>query len=794
VVLSRGEDIHRAEPRRETDAEAERTIASPSAPKLANVAEGTLLVIDEDRQPVEGAVVWSAELEYLGETGESGVVEVDPGTRLFAWIDTRSTHLITTPLSQPLVLREGCVLNGRVADVDGKPVPGVHVGLYKGDSETPWSTSTDKDGKYRIVGALPGFEMTPAIYAWHEANLAELQPTEPVTWTARPQELRRDFVFRRPVGRIVKYRVHPLDEHSDTVEIRFVDTIAYRCHDYGLISVLVTPGSGPLLFADEGGLSAAVDMQPNSGPDVRDIHMEETILARFRLLTLDGQALPGSDWTVAAEIPRLHLYEFGWSDEDEDPPDVHLLHLLAPRALLAMRGVDVHLQVTQALYGFCGTGQSYLETPDVVIPADRFLQGGTVDITVPITLRPVFQLVDTEGKVLAGVALRLEGASDGVFRARTDAAGLARFARLPATTSYVCLEAEGDYWCSYDYRGGLRGPQPTRCVAARARLITFRTGLPAETSVEFVAYHQTLWVNIDTKVSADGSVQVRIPEQITSVTARISRQRVEVPLPPGSDTVDVPFVPSKVLRIRAKGLSDSEDAEIYVADRVTGEFIAVDSSVWKGNRFADVPARRCIIAVSDYNEHAGMVEWDGVAEEVEITVKKRERRKVSMRFVDEVGSPVANTEIMFELGSFTWDEQFKWETDARGVADVWIYAGPCAVSFVHAADEPLYSGGLSFWAGKDADVLVRMTFLQYVYVEFPDEVAARALQGRIFWRAGGPWQPFDFDYLGKRKELTLDLQLGTKPATIEVRVGSHEFAFEYPGRPVEPPRFKVPAR
>src|SRR6185503_16145295 len=79
-----------------------------------------------------------------------------PDCYIFLITKTKSymNHLLRKALLLPIVLLVSCVLfaqqktvTGKVVDTDGKPVPGVNVGI-KGSTKT---TTTNADGNFSIV-------------------------------------------------------------------------------------------------------------------------------------------------------------------------------------------------------------------------------------------------------------------------------------------------------------------------------------------------------------------------------------------------------------------------------------------------------------------------------------------------------------------------------------------------------------------------------------------------------------------------------------------------------------------
>lgn len=130
-----------------------------------------LTVVDEDGQPVAGAIVYSGDQE-LAATDASGAVEVD-------WSRSTSEFTVQAPgytdksfeipesPTEPLTVRiETRRLRGVVRDADGRPVPGVYVASGYGQSVT------GPDGRFLVQLAEPGpvevFRPAwqPADYTW----------------------------------------------------------------------------------------------------------------------------------------------------------------------------------------------------------------------------------------------------------------------------------------------------------------------------------------------------------------------------------------------------------------------------------------------------------------------------------------------------------------------------------------------------------------------------------------------------------------------------------------------------
>lgn len=122
---------------------------------LGGAGDLALEIVDEDGQPVAGAVVFSGTNE-LGSSDASGSVTVP-------WSRTTKDLLITAPgyadrryplpenLDDLLTVRmDSQILRGVVTDADGRPVPGVYVAAGYGQAVT------DQGGRYTVRLAEPG--------------------------------------------------------------------------------------------------------------------------------------------------------------------------------------------------------------------------------------------------------------------------------------------------------------------------------------------------------------------------------------------------------------------------------------------------------------------------------------------------------------------------------------------------------------------------------------------------------------------------------------------------------------
>lgn len=150
----------------------------------------TLRVVDEEGKPVPGArlsrveessslgpngVSGSIGFDDLGRTDEQGLYSIaglEAGTvDILVETDAFQKRLIQgASISEAaptgtleVVLTRGAVLEGRVLDTDGTPIPGVSVSSYRENAEAftglKWAT-TDASGHYRLEGLAPGsYEM-----------------------------------------------------------------------------------------------------------------------------------------------------------------------------------------------------------------------------------------------------------------------------------------------------------------------------------------------------------------------------------------------------------------------------------------------------------------------------------------------------------------------------------------------------------------------------------------------------------------------------------------------------------
>ena len=130
-----------------------------------------MAVVDEDGQPVAGAVIFEGDRE-LGSTDAAGLAEVKWSRRSNEYVVeapgyTARTIEITEQPADPITVRiETRRLRGIVRDAEGRPVPGVYVASGYGQA------ITGDDGRFLVQLAEPGpvevFRPAwqPADYTW----------------------------------------------------------------------------------------------------------------------------------------------------------------------------------------------------------------------------------------------------------------------------------------------------------------------------------------------------------------------------------------------------------------------------------------------------------------------------------------------------------------------------------------------------------------------------------------------------------------------------------------------------
>jgi hypothetical protein len=735
-----------------------------------------------------------------------------------------------------LTLAEGGIFVATVRDGGGKPVTDAEVSLFA--AEIPWtwpplfSGRTGEDGTVRIVGLPLDAPLHAAVTGLRGGRLLDIAKRDgnPRRWTKPGAEQTCAIRFDPPEGRVVRYRAECADPDVDLpcqLEYRAVEEEEKL---YGCVQVQELPcdvplfiprGCPPLLFRlGLIGERRAADMTPDAGGATKRLVLTGETEVVVRVRDSAGEPIPFGAWHV-----RVWFLEDGKSTRYPREAHaaagegLHVVKLPWPRAMLAMPRFAFRFELRAgAPRSECYPWMPRADEALTVAGSDlvRELESDAkwhVDLTVPVLRKPVFRVQGIDGTPVAGVEIVVGGEEGALLTVRSDAEGVARCDALPADKAALGAVAKPPFLGEYLTGGaGFRGPGPIPFVAFRTRpfrVVARTPSGPVEAGTGVTLSGELpgprIW-SAAAEADASGTTRFDVPLALRELQVEVSdySQSATRALRADEENLTVDLLERVELRITTTGRREDQRLHVDVVDPATGGHIPVGTGT-SSDRPNDVrvtlPARPLRVAVCEAfvdDGRIGIVEWDGKATQARVALVDPALHPLHVEFVDPEGRPLPGLKVDGEWSGEGRFGSLEGVTDERGVRTVSVVPGWVRVSprIERAGLMGPGPDGVRLQVANESTVRVQLRWWQMVHLRLPPGTSEADFGGKISWRLGegkwtalhhAPWRNDD-DPVGQAK---LGFAPGTGAGRIELRIAGQVFAFDYPGRPLEPPLFVV---